>query len=148
MLTDLTAALAADRVYEPVGALAADPRAELAALEASPEVRPWQRLHPDFKPRLSGLRTTLLGPQHRITVLLDTVATHCFICAPLAAALGLPLSGQPWRRRCSFTHAWATRFARSCRSHRWTWTLAMPRPPHFLRRRPRQRLVGPRTAAS
>jgi hypothetical protein len=30
-----------------------------------------------------------------VTILLDTGATHCFICARLAAALGLPPSGQP-----------------------------------------------------
>ena len=52
-LNNLTAAFAADRVYESVGASAADLRAQLAALEASPEFRPWQWLHPDFKPRLS-----------------------------------------------------------------------------------------------
>ena len=94
-LNDLTAAVAADRVYESVGALAADLRAQLAALEASPEFRPWQRLHPDFKPRLSGLLATMQGPPRRVTVLLDTGATHCFICARLAAALDLPPSGQP-----------------------------------------------------
>ena len=33
--------------------------------------------------------------ERRVTVLLDTGATHCFICARLAAALGLPPSGQP-----------------------------------------------------
>ena len=37
---------------------------------------------------------TAQGPRC-ITVLLDTGATHCFICARLAAALGLPPSGQP-----------------------------------------------------
>ena len=94
-LNDLTAALTADRVYESVGALAADLRAQLAALEASPEFRPWHRLHPDFKPRLSGLLATMQGPPRRVTVLLDTGATHCFICARLAAALDLPPSGQP-----------------------------------------------------
>ena len=46
VLNDLTAAMAADRVYESVGALAADRRAQLAALEASREFRPLQR--PDF----------------------------------------------------------------------------------------------------
>ena len=61
-LNDLTAAVAADRVYESVGALAADLRAQLAALEASPEFRPWHRLHPAFKPRLSGLLATMQGP--------------------------------------------------------------------------------------
>ena len=51
--------------------MAADLRAQLAALEASHEFRPWQRLHPDFKPRLSGLLATLRGPPRRVTVLLD-----------------------------------------------------------------------------
>ena len=139
-LNDLTAAVAADRVYESVGALAADLRAQLAALEASPEFRPWQRLHPDFKPRLSGLLATMQGPPRRVTVLLDTGATHCFICARLAAALDLPPSGQPGPVSVLtaapgggqalaapvLVHlCWATRFARSCRSHRWIWTLAM-----------------------
>ena len=49
---------------------------------------------PTFKPRLSGFLWTAQGPR-RITVLLDTGATHGFICARLAAALGLHPSGQP-----------------------------------------------------
>ncbi len=34
------------------------------------------------------------GVRH-VTILLDAGATHCFICSRLAAALGLPPSGQP-----------------------------------------------------
>ena len=96
-LDDLTAALVAYRVHESVGALAADLRVQLAALEASLEFLPRPRLHPDLKPRLSSLLETLPSPQRRVTVLLDT---HCFICARLAAALGLPPSGQLGLCRC------------------------------------------------
>ena len=71
--------------------------AQLAALAGStagvPTFRPWVRSAPAFKPRLSGLIATAQGTR-RVTVLLDTGATHCFICARLAAALGLPQSGQ------------------------------------------------------
>ncbi len=45
-------------------------------------------------PRLSGFLATAQGPRS-ITVLLDTGATRCFICARLAAALDLRPSGQP-----------------------------------------------------
>ena len=54
-LNNLTAALAADRVYESVGALAADLRVQLAALEASPEVPP-MAMAP------SRLQATPVGP--------------------------------------------------------------------------------------
>ena len=49
--------------------------------------------HPTFEPRFLW---TAQGPW-RVTVLLNTGATHCFICARLrlAAPLGLRLSGQP-----------------------------------------------------
>jgi hypothetical protein len=46
---------------------------------------------------LSGFLSTAQGVRH-VTILLDTGATHCFICARLAAALGLPPSGQPGPR--------------------------------------------------
>jgi hypothetical protein len=68
--------------------------ARLATLIEVPDFRAWQRSNPTFKPRLSGLLWTAQGPR-RITVLLDTGATHCFICAHLAAALNLAPSGQP-----------------------------------------------------
>ena len=74
--------------------LAAALHAQLATLTDLPEFRAWRRSHPEFKPRLSGSLMTAQGPRC-ITVLLDTGATHCFICARLAAALGLPPSGQP-----------------------------------------------------
>ena len=49
---------------------------------------------PHLQTRLSGFLATPQGPQ-RITVLLDTGATHCFICTQLAVALGLLTSDQP-----------------------------------------------------
>ena len=96
-LDDLRAAQAADRVYASVDALAAAMRAQLAALAGAAEFRPWVLANPTFKPRLSGFLSTAQGVRH-VTILLDTGATHCFICARLAAALGLPLSGQPGPR--------------------------------------------------
>ena len=94
MLDDLTAALQAEQVYASVDALALAMHAQLAALASSTQFSPWTRNNPPFKPRLSGLLSTPRGTR-RVTILLDTGATHCFICARLAAALALPLSGQP-----------------------------------------------------
>ena len=91
---DYAARLAADRVYDSIDELALAMQAQLAALAGSPEFLPWRRNNPEFKPLLSGFIATAQGPR-RITVLLDTGATHCFICARLAAALGLRPSGQP-----------------------------------------------------
>ena len=89
--------LDAERVYASVDDLDRAMHAQLAALAGStagvPTFRPWVRSAPSFKPRLSGLIATAQGTR-RVTVLLDTGATHCFICARLAAALGLPTSGQ------------------------------------------------------
>ena len=96
-LNDLRAAQDADRVYASVDALADAMRAQLAALAGAEEFLPWVRANPTFKPRLSGLLSTATGVRH-VTILLDTGATHCFICARLAAALGLPPSGQPGPR--------------------------------------------------
>jgi hypothetical protein len=93
-LDDLRAVQAADRVYASVDALAEAMQAQLAALVGSPEFLPWVRDNPTFKPRLSGLLSTAQGVR-RVTILLGTGATHCFICARLAVALGLPPSGQP-----------------------------------------------------
>ena len=93
-LDDLRAAQAANTVYASVDALAAAMRAQLAGLAGAPEFLPWVRDNPAFKPRLSGLLSTQQGVRH-VTILLDTGATHCFICARLAAALDLPPSGQP-----------------------------------------------------
>jgi hypothetical protein len=72
-------------------------RSQLAALAGAAEFSPWVRANPAFKPRLSGFLSTAQGVRH-VTILLDTGATHCFICARLAAALGLPPSGQPGPR--------------------------------------------------
>ena len=94
VLDDWTAAQAANQVYASMTDLAAALHARLATLTAMPEFHSWLRSNPDFKPRLSGVLMTALGPRP-ITVLLDTGATHCFICARLAAALSLRTSGQP-----------------------------------------------------
>ena len=51
---------------------------------------------PSLQARLSGFLATPRGPRH-ITVLFDTGATHCFICARLAGMLGLLPSDQPGR---------------------------------------------------
>ena len=96
-LDDLRAAQDADKVYASVDALADAMRAQLAALAGAEEFLPWVRANPTFKPRLSGLLSTAQGIRH-VTILLDTGATHCFICARLAATLGLPPSGQPGPR--------------------------------------------------
>ena len=97
VLDDLTAALAAERVYDSIDDLAATMQAQLAQLAGQAAFRPWLRLNPEFKPRLSGLVATPAGVR-RVTALLDTGATHSFICARLAAALGLPPSGEPGPR--------------------------------------------------
>ena len=94
VLDDWTAAQAANKVYASMTDLAAALHARLATLTAMPEFHSWLRSNPDFKPRLSGVLMTAQGPRP-ITVLLDTGATHCFICARLAAALSLRTSGQP-----------------------------------------------------
>jgi len=87
-------ALAADRVYDSLDELAAAFHAQLSTLTCLPAFQTWQRGNPAFKPRLSGFLATPHGPR-RITVLLDTGATHCFICARLVATLGLLPSDQP-----------------------------------------------------
>ena len=94
MVDDWTATHDADKVYASVDGLAAAWHASMAALTAMPEFPAWQRDNPSFKPLLSGFLWTPQGPR-RVTVLLDTGATHCFICARLAAGLGLRPSGQP-----------------------------------------------------
>jgi hypothetical protein len=93
-LDALAATRDADLIYDSMDKLAAAFHARLATLIEVPEFRAWQRSNPTFKPRLSGLLWTAQGPR-RITVLLDTGATHCFICAHLAAVLNLAPSGQP-----------------------------------------------------
>ena len=92
-LDDIAAAHDAGKVYASVDALSRAMRAQLAVLAGAAEFLPWTRDNPTFKPRLSGLLSTAQGVRP-VTILLDTGATHCFICARLAAALGLPPSGQ------------------------------------------------------
>ena len=94
MVDDWSATRDADTVYDSVDGLAAAWHASMAALTAMPEFHAWQRSNPTFKPLLSGSLWTAQGPR-RVTALLDTGATHCFICARLATALGLRPSGQP-----------------------------------------------------
>ncbi len=82
---------------------------QLAALAGSQEFLPSVLDNPTFKPRLSGLLSTAQGVR-RVKILLDTGATHCFICARLAVALGpgsqgssllqqLPGGCRDWGRR-------------------------------------------------
>jgi hypothetical protein len=94
MVDDWMATQATDRVYDSVDSLAAAWHASMVALTAMPEFHAWQRSNPAFKPLLSGFLWTAQGPR-RVTALLDTGATHCFICSRLTAALGLRRSGQP-----------------------------------------------------
>ncbi len=94
MVDAWTAAQEANNVYDSVDGLAAAWHASLAALTAMPEFHAWQRSNPVFKPLLTGSLWTAQGPR-RVTALLDTGATHCFICARLATAPGLGPSGQP-----------------------------------------------------
>ena len=94
MVDAWTATQDADKVYDAVDDLAAAWHASMAALTVMPEFHAWQRVNPTFKPLLSGSLWTPQGPR-RVTALLDTGATHCFICARLATALGLRPSGQP-----------------------------------------------------
>ena len=90
---DLAAAWTANQVYDSVEDLAMAMQAQLAALAGAAEFRTWTRPDPQFKPRLAGFLATASGVRP-VTVLLDTGASHGFICARLAAALGLPPSGQ------------------------------------------------------
>ena len=81
-------------VYESVASLAWALQAQAAAQAGQPAFLPWTRVDPAYKPQVSGLLMTVNGPQ-RVTILLDTGATHCFICQKLAAALALPASDEP-----------------------------------------------------
>ena len=93
MVDDWMATQAADLVYDSVDGLAAAWHSSMASLTVMPEFHAWQRSNPTFKPLLSGFLWTAQGPR-RVTALLDTGATHCFICARLTEALGLRPSGQ------------------------------------------------------
>jgi len=80
--------MAAEQVYASVDALAYALQARLASFV------PWHRQDPACKPIVSGFVWTPTGPR-RVTLMLDTGATHCFICAQLALALSLPTSSVP-----------------------------------------------------
>ena len=90
----LAAGLAADRVSDSVDELAWAMQAQLAMLAGSPAFPVWSRPDPTFKPLLSGFLASPQGTR-RVTVLFDTGATHCFICARLAATMCLPPSTHP-----------------------------------------------------
>ena len=93
MLDNWSATQAADQIYASIEGLVAAWHASVATLTNVPEFRAWQRSNPTFKQQLSGFPWTAQGAW-RVTVLLDTSATHCFTCPRLAAALGLLPSGQ------------------------------------------------------
>ena len=86
-LTTLRGAWAAEQVHDSVDALA---RALYAQLDG---FAPWTRVSPPYRPTLSGLVWTPGGPR-QVTVMLDTGATHCFICDRLAERLQLPQIGR------------------------------------------------------
>ena len=85
---------AADQVYDSVASLAWALQAQAAERAGRPAFLPWTRVDPEYKPQVSGLLMTEHGPR-QVSILLDTGATHCFICQKLAAALALPASGEP-----------------------------------------------------
>ena len=98
----LRLALAADQVFDSVEALAYALQAQL------PTLTPWQRHDPSFKPIVSGVVWTSAGPR-QVTIMLDTGATHCFICAQLASLLHLPVSSAPGPMAVSLATADTTR---------------------------------------
>jgi hypothetical protein len=69
---------------------------------------PWRRRDPSCKPMVSGFVWTPTGPR-LVTLLLDTGATHCFICAQLARALRLPVSSTPGPAAATLATSDATR---------------------------------------
>jgi len=87
-LAALHSALAADRVYDSVDELTRALQAQQATFA------PWLQRDPAFKPIVSGFVQTSAGLR-RVLIMLDTGATHCFICAPLARQLALPASSTP-----------------------------------------------------
>ena len=87
-LAALRSALAADQIYDSVDELARALHAQQATFA------PWLRRDPPFKPIVSGFIRTPEGLR-RVLIMLDTGATHCFICAPLARLLNLPPSSAP-----------------------------------------------------
>jgi hypothetical protein len=142
-LDDLTAELDAERVYVSVDALAASLQVELAARTGAADYRPWVWIDQAFQSQLTWRIATMQGLRE-VTVLLDTGASHCFICAHLATSLALPPSGQarggscqsprrrPMARRgsglqCCCTSASGTRAANPCRYSQWRWTWVQTR---------------------
>ena len=69
--------MAAESVYESVDALASALQAQRASFV------PWRRQESASKPIISGWIWAPAGPR-RVTRMLDTGATHCFIDAELA----------------------------------------------------------------
>ena len=84
----LQLAVTADRIHDAVDSLA------WALQRQRATYTPWRRRAPDFKPVVAGSIRTPSGPR-RVAVMLDTGATHCFICAGLSAALALPPGAAP-----------------------------------------------------
>ena len=93
---DIAAAHDAGKIYASVNARSRAMLEQLAVLAGAAEFLPWARYNPSFKPQLSelGLLLTAQGV-HSVAILLDAAGTtQCFICARLAAAVGLPPSSQ------------------------------------------------------
>ncbi len=88
-LDDIAATFAAGKVYASVDALAQSLRAQVGALAGADEFLPWVRDNLTFKQQLSRLLSTADGVRS-VTILLDTGATHCFICARQAGTLASP----------------------------------------------------------
>jgi len=93
---------AAERVHDSVDTLA---RYLLSQRDA---YAPWRRQDPTFKPIVTGSIWTPSGPR-RVSVMLDTGATHCFVCTQLAVALGLPLGSTAGPSVVSMASPGATR---------------------------------------
>ncbi len=90
----LVAALDAERIYSTVDELA---QAMYTTRAGPAGFLPWVRHIPESCRSSRVCRGSFSTPLRRVTILLDTGTSHCLICARLAAALGLPLSGQPGR---------------------------------------------------
>ena len=87
-LDTLRLRLMAEQIYDSVDALARALPAELSTFE------PWRRRDPAVKPAVSGFIWTSAGPR-RVALMLDTGATHSFICAQLARTFSLQVSAVP-----------------------------------------------------
>ena len=133
-LADLSLAVATERVYDAVDDLA---RALLAQRDA---YTPWQRRDPAFKPVVSGFLWTPSGPR-RVTVMLDTGATHCFVCAQLADLLKLPQGSAPGPRAVSMASPDTTR----SRNGPLATTRSLPAARHSGMSKPLEPLAPPRS---